>query len=188
MTRDRGQFIKTHAGLHFHPFDPRPEDICIEDIAHALAHQCRFSGHVSRHYSVASHSLYVAEMVAGWGCKTKIVLSGLMHDASEAYLVDVPKPLKPRLIGYQKIEDAVSAVICKKFGVLYPWPKEVMEADLRAMYVEGNDLLGGTEDWPKDDELNPLWVNDPGVSPVPSSIAKQMFLSCFRVISGWREG
>src|ERR1039457_118422 len=82
-------FIGTFSGLRFWPLDPNPEKILIDDIAHALAHQCRFGGHASRFYSVAEHSVHVSRL-----CPPEDALWGLLHDASEAYLVDLPRPLK----------------------------------------------------------------------------------------------
>ena len=82
-------FIGTFSGLRFWPLAPNLEKILVEDIAHALAHQCRFGGHASRFYSVAEHSVHVSQL-----CLPEHALWGLLHDASEAYLVDLPRPLK----------------------------------------------------------------------------------------------
>src|ERR1019366_9954250 len=80
--------IRTYSGVRFKPLDPDPA-VGISDIAHALANQCRFGGHSSAFYSVAQHSVRVSEI-----CAAEDALWGLLHDASEAYLVDVPAPLK----------------------------------------------------------------------------------------------
>ena len=94
-------FIGTFSGLRFWPLDPNPEKILIADIAHALAHQCRFGGHASKFYSVAEHSVHVSKL-----CLPEHALWGLLHDASEAYLVDLPRPLKllPEFAPYREAE------------------------------------------------------------------------------------
>jgi 5'-deoxynucleotidase YfbR-like HD superfamily hydrolase len=107
-----GNWSQTFTGLQFWPCDPRREDVRVEDIAHALALQCRFAGHCRVPYSVAEHSVRVAEWV--WDETSgdrRASLAALLHDASEAYCVDVPRPLKPYLTGYREIEHGVMHVI-----------------------------------------------------------------------------
>ena len=129
---DRGPWIQTFTGGAFYPFDPRPEEIHIVDIAHALSNLCRFAGHTSRFYSVAEHSVYVAEH-----CEREHALAGLLHDASEAYLVDIPRPIKHAIRDYAEIEAAVLAAVGKRFGVdLTPLPDNVKEADDRMLVTE----------------------------------------------------
>lgn len=113
-----GDWSQTYTGRQFWPCDPRPDDVCIEDIAHALALQCRFAGHCRVPYSVAEHSVRVSlvvERLADDGCcgerLRRAVLAALLHDASEAYCVDVPRPLKPYLRGYKDIEARVMRAI-----------------------------------------------------------------------------
>src|SRR5579885_2784587 len=84
-----GDWIQTYCGVAFYPLDPRPEEILIEDIAHALSMLCRFTGHVKRFYSVAQHCVYVSHR-----CDPKDALWGLLHDAAEAYLNDISRPVK----------------------------------------------------------------------------------------------
>jgi hypothetical protein len=83
---DRDGFLGTFSGLRFWPLDPEPEKILIADIAHALAHQCRFGGHASKFYSVSENSVHVSRR-----CAPEDALWGLLHDASEAYLVELPR-------------------------------------------------------------------------------------------------
>src|SRR5689334_14267678 len=86
-------WIRTYTGRKFYLFDSGPEDVEIEDIAHALSMQCRYNGHVQRFYSVAEHSCYVSAIVAAEMGNAKydinVALWALLHDASEAYLGDV---------------------------------------------------------------------------------------------------
>lgn len=123
--------IRTFTGRYVDPFDPKPDDIVIEDIAHALSNLCRFGGHTKRFYSVAEHSVLCAMLVPG-----EHKLAALLHDASEAYLVDIPTPIKNRLPGYVKAEDRLMKVIADKFGFQYPFSAEVKEADRGALALE----------------------------------------------------
>lgn len=109
----KGDWIQTYTGLQFWPIDPKPEDVCIEDIAHALSNLCRYNGHTEKFYSVAEHSIYVSYYVG-----QQFALVGLLHDAAEAYLSDVPRPIKPYLKGYKEIEHTVSCVIFERMGII----------------------------------------------------------------------
>lgn len=126
-----GDWMQTATGRQFWPVDPRPDEINICDIAHALAMQCRFGGHCLRFYSVAEHSVLLSYAVA-----PEHALWALLHDASEAYLVDVPRPLKPFLPGYREVEDAVMAAVCERFGLPSQMPREVKIADGRILSDE----------------------------------------------------
>ena len=129
----KGDWILTYSGIEFWPLDPRPEDVRIEDIAHALSMQCRFAGHCDRFYSVAEHSIRVADLVP-----REDKLWALLHDASEAYLVDLPRPIKRHSeIGkhYRIAEDVVMEVIARKFG-LPPEPMSIQRADKAMLCVE----------------------------------------------------
>ena len=124
---NRGGWIQTLTGKRFYPADPRPEDIDIRDIAGSLARQCRFAGHCLRFYSVAEHSYLLAHHVAK--SRPELFLTALLHDASEAYLVDVPRPIKPQLVGYAETEDRVMRVIAGMFRTLWPLPESVKRMD-----------------------------------------------------------
>ena len=107
--------IFTFTGRTIRPLDPDPADIDIEDIAHALANQCRWTGHVRKFYSVAEHSIYVA-----YELPDELQLSGLLHDATEAYLADLARPIKHApLLGpeYLKYEAILEAAIAQRFDV-----------------------------------------------------------------------
>lgn len=111
--------IRTFTGKYMNVFEPTEDMICIEDVAHALSNQCRFGGHLPKFYSVAQHSLMCCEMAT-----PERKLEALLHDASEAYLLDVPKPIKQRLSNYKEIEDNLMRLIAKKFGFQYPLSEE----------------------------------------------------------------
>lgn len=104
--------IRTFTGIYMNVFEPTPEMICIEDIAHSLSMQCRFGGHLPEFYSVAEHSWHCSLMVAN-----EHKLAALLHDASEAYLLDIPRPIKHRLNNYKKIEDNLMNIIAKNLGL-----------------------------------------------------------------------
>lgn len=127
--------IVTNSGKFVNLADPQPESICIEDIAHHLAHINRFTGATTTAYSVATHSIYVAGLVSD-----EYKLQALMHDATEAYLGDVSSPLKSILPEYKLLEAKMHAVIADKFGFSPTIPKEVHEADGMA-YVKERTML-----------------------------------------------
>ncbi|MBN9301656.1 MULTISPECIES: hypothetical protein [Dysgonomonas] len=130
--------IRTHSGLYMNVFAPTVDMICIEDIAHALSMLCRFGGHCSEFYSVAQHSLLCADLVP-----EEYKLEALLHDAAEAYLVDLPSPIKHRMPDYQTIEDKLMKVIAKKFDLVYPFPEVIHKADKDMLKYEWDALIEG---------------------------------------------
>lgn len=137
-------WIITYSGLKFYHLNPQPEMIAIEDIAHSLSLTARWTGHTKHHYSVAQHSVYASLIV-----KPEFALEALLHDGSEAYLGDMNRPLKHFTAAgpaYLAIEEKVEEVIFKKFGVRYPMPPEVKEADTQMLYSEKEQLMP-THEW-----------------------------------------
>lgn len=128
-------WIETYTGVSFFSLNPSPDDVRIEDIAHALSQKCRFNGHTSHFYSVAAHSINVQRELEARGADVRTQLIGLLHDASEAYLPDVPSPIKPLLNGFKEVEKRVEIAIFNAFG-LHPNDEELV-------IVKGadNDLL-----------------------------------------------
>ncbi|MDE1867451.1 MAG: hypothetical protein KGI08_07060 [Thaumarchaeota archaeon] len=133
-TRPAEPYIETYTGEKFYFLNPTPDMIHIEDIAHALANQCRFTGHSSKFYSVAEHSIYVSKL-----CGNSI--AGLLHDASEAYLTDVASPVKPFLHNYKTLEDKLMKAIATKFNFPYPFVEEVHIADKIQLLMEARHLI-----------------------------------------------
>ncbi len=121
---DRGNWIQTYTGNKFYALDPRPEEVHIEDIAHSLSMMCRYAGHCEKFYSVAEHSVLVAENLP-----PELQLWGLLHDASEAYLVDIPRPFKSYLNNYYELENSIMNVVCDKFGLPHGMPDGVKFVD-----------------------------------------------------------
>jgi hypothetical protein len=134
----KGDWIQTYRGHRFYPLDPRVEEIDPRDIAHALAHQVRFSGHVRGHYSVLEHSLRVAELVS-----PENKLYALLHDASEAYLKDVPRPLKqlPEFAFYREAEAELMRAVEQRFRLSPGMPEEVDRADKAMLWHEYQSLM-----------------------------------------------
>lgn len=140
MADRKGSWIQTFSGVAFYPLDPRIEDFRIEDIAHSLSLQCRFTGHCREFYSVAEHSVRLSYIVPPYDA-----LWGLMHDASEAYLMDLARPIKRySAMGhlYQEIKVGLMASICKAFGLALEEPESVKLADRVMLVTEKRDLLG----------------------------------------------
>ncbi len=135
-------WIETRGGRKVDLLHPKPEMIDIDDIAHALSHICRFNGHTRRPYSVAEHSIFVAMQ-----CPRELTLAGLLHDAAEAYIGDVTRPLKQLLKPiYKPIEAAFEQAIAERFGLdpLVFHHADVMQADLLALSSERRWLLPGS--------------------------------------------
>ena len=132
--------IRTVSGIYINVFDPTPEMICIEDIAHALSFQCRFGGHLPEFYSVAQHSANCCALV-----EPEHKLAALLHDASEAYLLDIPRPIKNRLGNYKLIENELMCVIADKYGFQWPLHEKVKEVDKRMLQIEWDCLMLRTE-------------------------------------------
>lgn len=111
--------IRTISGRYVNLIVPDPADIDINDIAHGLAMFCRYGGHVAAHYSVAEHSLNVAAQLHRMFGDDALTLAGLLHDASEAYLGDVVRPLKHSdgMVGYREAEARMEAVIAVRFNL-----------------------------------------------------------------------
>lgn len=141
--------ILTFTGKHVDPTDLQPEDIDIEDIAHALSWTNRFNGHARRGISVAQHSVFVSRLIdenygtgdieLGW-----IALQGLLHDGSEAYLGDITKWLKntPEFAGYRAFEEKAQTAIYQRFGCDTEQHPLVSAADKLMLRFEGEQAFG----------------------------------------------
>jgi hypothetical protein len=162
----RGDWMQTYSGRRFYPMNPRPSEIDPVDIAHALSLLCRYGGHVDRFYSVAEHCVLMSNAVA-----PEHALAALLHDATEAYVCDVPRPLKAYLDAYREIEDHVWAAIAIRFGLALELPAEVKQADTRILLTERAALMPRAERWPVDDTHEALPVVIAGWDPVTAELA-----------------
>ena len=141
--------MTTFTGRHFDPMQIRTEDICIEDIAHALSLMCRGGGHLKYFYSVAQHSLNCAAEAKARGWSGKLQLACLLHDASEAYLSDIIRPVKANLTGYLEIENRIMGKILEKFNLSDLTEEEHRkwkQIDDEILYYELKNLMPGEED------------------------------------------
>jgi len=159
----------TYSGREVDPWELRRSDVAIEDIAHGLAHQCRFGGQIKRHYSVAEHSLLVARILREQCYGPDVQLVGLMHDAAEAYLVDIPSPVKCHLRGYKDAEQrAVGAIwMALDLPVLTSdLHKVIKAADGTALLTEARDLFHTA--------ISDKWLESwQHVEPMPARISRR---------------
>jgi hypothetical protein len=178
MSERKGDWIQTASGRSFYPLDPRPDEIDIRDIAHSLSLTCRFRGHCQTYYSVAEHSVRCAEYLERlrpWD--KKLQLWGLLHDAAECMLCDVPRPIKPFLTGFKEIEDNISKAVAEKFDLPWPMHMDVKLADNVLLATEARDLMGhdAYERWGKDMAV-PL---EEQIIPLHWWMAENLFLETF---------
>lgn len=109
------EYITTYTGIHFCPTRPDSSKIYIEDIAHSLSLLCRGNGHVQTFFSVGRHCINCAVEARARGYSDRLVLACLLHDASEAYMSDVPRPFKQYLTEYINMENKLLDVIYQKY-------------------------------------------------------------------------
>jgi uncharacterized protein len=175
MCTSKEAFIRTYSGKRFFPLAPRVEDVDIQDIAQGLSNVCRFVGHTREYFSVAQHCCQVSDLLLPLG--NEAAFSGLLHDSAEAYLQDIPSPLKKTEVfaEYRIAEARLESVIRIRFG-LPPggWHEKVKEADQIALATEMRDLMPG-EDY-KNLSVKPV---EHRIVPLRPSRAKQEFLRRF---------
>lgn len=147
---NKGFGIQTREG---HIFDPKSgilTQIDINDIAHALSNICRYSGHCRKFYSVAEHSVLVSRIIAKrWPDDKEAIWAGFLHDATEAYVTDLPTPIKVLVPEYIEIENKLTAVLAKEFGVQWnPHTTSLVKvADLTALATEARLLFEDVSHW-----------------------------------------
>lgn len=162
-------WILTHSGKHFDLIDPQPDMIDLLDIAHALANCCRYAGHSRAYYSVAQHSVLASQIVS-----EDFALEALLHDASEAYIGDVTRPLKHLLPDYRAIEQKIEAAIRSACGLPDKQSDEVTFADRVMLATERRDLMPADEtEWPVLYGVKPL---EKHIRAVHNNQAKALFM------------
>ncbi len=174
MIKPTKSAIRTYTGKLFDFVNPELYPISIDDIAHSLSLLCRFAGHCKKFYSVAEHSYRVSYV-----CPPEHALWGLMHDAGESYVVDVPRPLK-HMAGmepYRAHEARVMFAICKQFGMKLTEPIEVKAADNILLVTEQRDLMNNSI---PDFDVKPLIGK---ICPVTSRQAELLFLRRFKELT-----
>ena len=172
MNEYEGAWITTFSGKRFHFLEPTPDEVDIRDIAHHLSLLCRFTGACKLFYSVAEHSILVAELVP-----QELKLSALLHDAAEAYINDISRPVKYS----HKLDDTeavIMSVIVDKFGI-NPTAPEIKEADNVVMATEARDLMPNTDCWASLPDPSPTKI-----VPITPRMAELGFLLRFRLYGG----
>lgn len=169
--------ILTAGGDYFDFLEPERLPLRPSDIAHALSHICRFGGHCSPFYSVAEHCVRASRIVP-----EEHAFAALMHDAAEAFVGDIPSPLKQLLPDYKAVETRVEAAVAKAFGLTLPWPEEVKRADLVMLATEQRDLMPAHDDeWASIADVEPLRLP---INPWQPPFAKASWLQRFGQL--WR--
>lgn len=129
-------FQMSYSGEYFYIDHPDLNTYDIEDIAHSLSNICRWNGHCRYFYSVAEHSIACAEMAP-----EEYQLEALLHDAAEAYIGDIPKPIKNHFPQIKAVEDKLLERIFRKYNCRWPLPPEVHEVDLRMLVTEALEIM-----------------------------------------------
>lgn len=142
QVQERGMFISTFSGAEFYVDECNIEDIPISDIAHALSMNCRYNGHVQKFYSVAEHSVLVSKL-----CDPEDALWGLMHDVTEAFVPDIPRPFKHLIHGFQEFEDRLAVQMARYFGLPEEMPESVKYIDKHIVGSEARVLFPTAPDW-----------------------------------------
>lgn len=187
MQEREGPYMHTVSGHPYWPYDPRVDEVDIEVIAHHLSMQCRFNGAVQKFFSVAEHSYWCS-----FCGPDSEALERLLHDAAEAYIGDMIRPLKKLAeVGYRyrQLEFRNEKVIAEAFGLRYPWPPSVKIADEYIVGLEIDQLIHHIGDNPTplhdgDEARRILGANAPHIAFFcwPPDMAKKMFLSRFETL------
>lgn len=162
-------WLLTHTGKHLDLIDPQPDMIDLIDIAHGLANECRYAGQCLHYYSVAQHSELASRIVP-----PEYAWEALLHDATEAYLKDIPRPLKLLLPDYRAVESRLDGVIRHRFGLLPNPSAQVKYADLVLLATERRDLMpADATPWPV---LHGVMPQDKRIRAMHAGRAKLVFL------------
>ena len=177
-----GGWVATYTGRQFWPLDVRPEDISIHDIARALAFQCRFNGHLTAFYSVAEHSVRVSRALEDAGHNEETQMWGLMHDAPEAYIGDMVRPLKksPGMEAYNATDVRILSAVADRFDLYPVVPAAVWKVDDALLHAEARDLMAPCpEKWWSEEVAHP----EP-IKPWSPEDAETAFLHRFVALGG----
>ena len=171
MVLSKYDWIQTYSGLMFYPQKPSTESICIEDIAHALSNTARYNGHTKEFYSVAQHSVLVSQLV-----NEGLAFAGLLHDASEAYIADIARPVKRMIRNYKEIEGLIQEAVGRKFNVSMNQfnDQNLKEVDGRLLETERLQLMSKE---PAKWETDTFEVFDIEIKPLLPNEAKKLFMN-----------
>lgn len=175
---DRGPWIATHSGAKFYIEEMNLCDVPIEDIAHALSMNCRYNGHIDTHYSVAEHCVAVCRILGRMGANLATQRAGLLHDLSEAFVPDIPRPFKGCITGFQEYEDDLLMEASIEYDVWYPFDDRILLVDRNIVRSEATRLFPNPPEWVGDFELIAEaedYFDTKGIG-VPSATAKREWL------------
>ena len=147
IDENRGPYITTLSNSQFFIEECNVADIPIIDVAHSLSMKCRFNGHLNHFYSVAEHSVFVSRLVP-----EEDALWGLLHDASEAFLPDVPRPFKGLFPGFKEYEDRILQAFAEVYDLPWPVPESVKEVDKHIIAAEAQLFYPNPPEWVKNYE------------------------------------
>ena len=173
--------ITTYTGKHFDPTQPEKERICIDDIAHALSLLCRGNGHVKTFFSVGQHCILCAKEAMARGLPRRLALAALLHDASECYMSDVPRPFKKSLPEYQRQEEKLLCIIYEKYlgtGLSAKEEQQLKNIDNDLLWYDLKYLLGETPAEPK-----PAIHITVDYTVLPFKTVEEEYLKLFRQLS-----
>ena len=182
-----GPYLQTVSGRWVNPFEPDPGQLDAGDIARALANQCRFGGHCRSFYSVAQHSVIVSRLVEERGGDVEDAFAALMHDATEAYLGDMPHPLKHRSplgAAFKAAEENLERALRAHFRIRADVP-EIKRADRALLATERRAFSAETWHWPELEGVEPLDLELSAWSP---DEAARAFAERYAELDGRRFG
>lgn len=180
MTQSKHAEVLTVSGGFYNLLEPELNQISILDIAHSLSNICRFGGHSRVFYSVAQHSVLVSMTV-----RDQLQFDALLHDAAEALVGDVPKPLKLLLPDYQVIEKKIESALFANFGIAYPLASEIKIADKRVLHTELRDLTSSEPaEWDDLKDFSPLPER---IVPLDPTRARNLFMERYESLRRIRE-
>lgn len=171
----RGEWILTFSGERFYPFSPAPEEVKTKDIAHALSLICRFNGHTRGFYSVAAHSVHVSRLVP-----PEFAFEALMHDAAEAYVGDMVRPLKRGLPAFEEVEGRVRSAIAARYRIPRELSACVSAADDIALATEVRDLFDAASRW----EASSAPDESVSLGPTTPLASREAFMARFIELRG----
>lgn len=138
----RGMYVSTYSGHRFYVDECNIDEIPLFDIAHALSMNCRYNGHSERFYSVAEHSVLVSMLVPPEDAKW-----GLMHDVTEAFVPDVPRPFKHLITGFKEFENVLAEKMALYYDLPWPEPESVKYIDKHIVGSEARVIFPEPPDW-----------------------------------------
>ena len=181
-----GPYLQTVSGRWVNPFDPDPDQIELGDISRALANQCRFGGHCRTFYSVAQHCVIVSELIEAQGGSAEDALAALMHDAAEAYLGDLPHPIKHRSrlgAAFREAEQPLERTIRNRFAIANS-SAAIKVIDRALLATERRAFSAERWDWPELAGVEPLDLKLEAWSP---DDAAEAFLARFEELDARRR-